>query len=381
VVTRAAGTTGRRPSRAAGTGPATHLPRTRVWEQLVSNPPGVDDFFGVKLISRALLDPNPDQPRKASLRGVEELAESIREHGLLQPIVVASPQGGRYVIQAGHRRKAAYDWLAEHDGEPSRWVQIPALVKDVPTADRLVVALVENLSREELTDAEIITALGLLRDLHRWSQAEIARRLGVSRAWIMQYFRVAGDPTVSEHVQTEQLSVATAYDVVLARSDEAKAAALGAALQGAPRRVVRQVAKQLPSSDADGWPAGATYSGYTPASAPPAPEARYGDAPRASESVSVSAPAPQKNANDRSPALVASAAPEAGVHDLADLAAELGLTIDLRELDLMRLFRTAIESQTPHASLADLMRAARADLRRVEGLVRNTPRPAAGSRP
>jgi ParB/RepB/Spo0J family partition protein len=352
-------------------GTATRLPRTRAWERLIANPAGVDDFYGVKLISRALLDPNPDQPRTGGLRGVAELAGSIREYGLLQPIVVAPPAAGRYVIQAGHRRKAAYDWLAAHDTEPERWAQVPALVKDGPTTDRLVLALVENLAREGLSDAEIITALGVLRDLHQWSQAEIARRLGVSRAWVTQHFRVAGDPAVSAHVQAGAVSVAKGYDVVKAATAEARERALAAALRGADQRTIRGLAK--PSAAATPPPSpGGVLSHLTPRPTP-------GDVPRGE---SGGPPAGAREAaqagttGESAGAVPVTSAVEAGVHDLADLAAELGLTLDLRELELMRLFRAALQSQTPRVGLADFMRAARADLRRADALVRSAPRAA-----
>jgi ParB/RepB/Spo0J family partition protein len=352
--------------RPGAAGVATRLPRTRAWERLIANPAGVDDFYGVKLISRALLDPNPDQPRRGELRGIEELAGSIREYGLLQPIVVAPPASGRYVIQAGHRRKAAYDWLFAHDAEPERWAQIPALVKDGPTADRLVLALVENLAREGLSDAEIIAALGVLRDLHQWSQAEIARRLGVSRAWITQYFRVAGDAEVSAHVQTGAVSVAKGYDVVKAATAEDRERALAAALRGAGLRTIRGLARPPP---------GGVLSDLTPHPGPgDASRGESGDEP--AEPAEGRGTAPPGATGEREGAASATAAPVAGVHDLADLAGELGLTLDLRELELMRLFRAAIRSQTPRAGLADFIRAARADLRRAEALVRSAPRAA-----
>jgi ParB/RepB/Spo0J family partition protein len=356
--------------RPGAAGVATRLPRTRAWERLIANPAGVDDFYGVKLISRALLDPNPDQPRRGELRGIEELAGSIREYGLLQPIVVAPPASGRYVIQAGHRRKAAYDWLFAHDAEPERWAQVPALVKDAPTADRLVLALVENLAREGLSDAEILAALGVLRDLHQWSQAEIARRLGVSRAWITQYFRVAGDAEVSAHVQTGGVSVAKGYDVVKAATAEARERALAAALRGADLRTIRGLAKPSP---------GGVLSHLTPRPRPgdaPRDESDGGSGDEQDEQAGGREAAPAGAPGGGEEATSATAAPVAGVHDLADLAGELGLTLDLRELELMRLFRAAIRTQTPRAGLADFIRAARADLRRAEALVRSAPRAA-----
>jgi ParB/RepB/Spo0J family partition protein len=351
----------------------TRLPRTRAWERLVSNPTGVDDFYGVKLISLALLDPNPEQPRKGTLRHIPELAASIKEHGLLQPLVVSPPHGGRYVLHAGHRRKAAYDWLAVHDDEPGKWLQVPALVKEGDTGDRLVHALIENLARESLTDAEIITGLRVLHDLRQWNQSEIARHLGVSRAWVMQYFRVANDPVVSEHVQTEHLTVGKAYDIVLAKTPAVRDAALEAALHGAPRRVVRQLVKdgagERRDRPAEGHRGEAHNGAGVPGATPPGREDHEASGPETGGTRRAGAIA------DDEPR-IATAAVEAGVRDIADLAAELGLTIGLRDLQLTRLFRAALADRTATLDLEAFIRAARADLRRADALVRSAPRPA-----
>ncbi|HEX2185638.1 MAG TPA: ParB/RepB/Spo0J family partition protein, partial [Chloroflexota bacterium] len=205
---------GGRRTAVAAIGPAMDVPRSaratraaraaETWQQLIPNEPGVEDLLEGKRVPLAAIDSNPDQPRKDVLRGIEELASSIEAYGLLQPIVVNPPIGGRYTCIAGHRRLAAYRYLFEHHAEPERWATIPAIERDTATEDRMVLALLENLSRQDLTDAEIITGLRVLHDLRGWHQAEIARRLGVSRAWITQYFRVAADSTVSEHVQTRR---------------------------------------------------------------------------------------------------------------------------------------------------------------------------------
>ena len=91
----------------------------------------------------------------------------------------------------------------------------------------------ENLSREDLTDAEIVAGLTVLRDLRGWSQDEIAHRVGVTKGWISKYFRVAGDADVSPHVQQGALTTGNAYEIVVAQDAAAKARALEAALGGA----------------------------------------------------------------------------------------------------------------------------------------------------
>ncbi len=139
-----------------------------------------------------LIDPNPDQPRHV-LAGIEELAAHIRDHGLLQPIVVTRAGNARFTLIAGQRRLAAVRWLATHDQYPQRWRDIPAVVRNVDAAERLTLALAENVSRHALSDADLATAIQLLVDLHGWNQAQVARRLGVTPQWIGQYVLVLAD--------------------------------------------------------------------------------------------------------------------------------------------------------------------------------------------
>jgi ParB family transcriptional regulator, chromosome partitioning protein len=318
----------RRPPRAAA------VAGQEPWRELIGHRPGVEDLADAKRIPVAAIDANPEQPRKTPLEGIAELAGSIREYGLLQPVVVTPPLAGRYTLLAGHRRLAAYRWLADDD-RSSAWATIPAIERDTAAADRLVVALLENLSRQDLTDAEIIAGLLVLRDLRGWSQQEIARRVGVSKGWLSQYFRVATDEVVSVHVQRGELRVGKAYEIVRARDRGHKVAALGAALQGAPVAAVRRIAK-------------GGFSNETAAGAPQDGRSRR----------TVTAP------------------PDAGVRDIADVAAHLEMAVDLRSTQLMRLFQAAIETQTPSVSLEDFIRAMRADLRMADALVRSAPRPA-----
>ncbi len=156
-------------------------------------------------------------------------------------MVVTPPHSGRYTLIAGARAPGAFRHLWQTHPEPGRWATIPALERETDTADRLVLALAENLARHNLSDADTITSLRVLRDLRGWSGAEIARRLGTSREWIYRHFSVAGDPQLAEQVQTHRLSVAKAYEVVLAKTPQARARrAWGRVGGGAPTRHPRR---------------------------------------------------------------------------------------------------------------------------------------------
>src|SRR5262245_31390895 len=118
--------------------------------------------------------PNPDQPRKHfDDDKLRELSESIKAHGLLQPIVVRRVETG-FELLAGERRfRAAH--LAELD-------RLPALVRDVD--DPLEIALIENLQREDLSPLEEAEALATLIARHGYSHREVAELLGKSRPYV-----------------------------------------------------------------------------------------------------------------------------------------------------------------------------------------------------
>lgn len=313
---------------------------------------GEVDEWNRPVVSLALLDPNPDQPRKAPLSQDEiiALAESIKEHGLIQPIVTSPAARGRRIIIAGHRRKAAFQWLLDNETEnASRWAVIPYIDRDTPASDRLVLALVENLSRQDLTEAEIIAGLSVLRDLRGWQQRDIARRLGVTEGWISKYFRVASDAQVSPHVQQEEFGVGKAYEIVIARSPEAKRRALKAALAGASTPTVRRVAR-------------GEESNFTSESSPADGESE--------ESAGAGAHRGRGTADHAGVGPAAAA----GVRDFAELADELGVTFDIRDTELAKLVSAVLEQGEPMVTAAAFLKLVRSDVRWVEGVIRSEER-------
>lgn len=121
-------------------------------------------------IAIASIDADTDQPRKVfDEDAIQELTASIREHGVLQPIVVA-PHAGRFVIVAGERRYRA----AKLAGLKS----IPALVRTLSDQHKLELSLIENLQRSDLSAIETATAYLKLRDQFNLSLEEIGHRVG-----------------------------------------------------------------------------------------------------------------------------------------------------------------------------------------------------------
>lgn len=129
------------------------------------------------------IDPNPWQPRRRlDTVALEELAASIREHGVVQPVVVARAAEGRYRLVAGERRWRACRLLG--------LATIPAIVKDLSDRDATEVALVENVQREDLNPLEEATAYRILQEEFGLTQEEVARRVGKSRAQIANTLRL-----------------------------------------------------------------------------------------------------------------------------------------------------------------------------------------------
>lgn len=129
-----------------------------------------------------LLAPNPRQPRTyIEEPQLEELAQSIRAHGVLQPVLVRRVEG-RFEIVAGERR-----WRA---AQRAGLLKVPVVVRDVPDDQLLQVALIENIQRENLNAIEEAQAYRRLADEANLSQEEIAISVGKDRATIANYIRL-----------------------------------------------------------------------------------------------------------------------------------------------------------------------------------------------
>lgn len=146
----------------------------------------------VEMLDIGDVDPNPNQPRrKFDQAALKELADSIRNVGILQPILVASQEGGRYRIIAGERR-----WRAARMAEMQT---IPAIIREMDAVERMEAALVENLQREDLNPIEEAIAVRALMEECGMTQEVAAERLGRSRPALANLLRLLSLP---ESVQT-----------------------------------------------------------------------------------------------------------------------------------------------------------------------------------
>jgi ParB family chromosome partitioning protein len=144
-----------------------------------------EDRGGPHEILLDAIDPNPEQPRRVfDDEQLASLAASIRVHGVLQPVVVRRA-GDRYELVVGERR-----WRASRAAGLDR---IPAVVADVDAADRLEVALVENVQRHDLNPIELAFAFRTLSETGA-TQEEIGRRVGLDRSTVANTVRLLDLP-------------------------------------------------------------------------------------------------------------------------------------------------------------------------------------------
>ena len=130
----------------------------------------------------SLLDPNPHQPRQGiAAENLEHLKDSIREHGVLQPIVVRR-RGPRYQVIVGERRFRAAEGLG--------LAEVPVVLRDVPDDQMLELALVENLQREDLDPMEKAESFKSYLESSGRTQEEAAMRLGLDRSTIANMVRL-----------------------------------------------------------------------------------------------------------------------------------------------------------------------------------------------
>ena len=134
-------------------------------------------------IEIAQIEPNPNQPRREfDQEALQELANSIHELGIIQPITLRKIEGQKYQIIAGERR-----WRAS---QLAGLTKIPAYIVSVEDQNAMEMALVENIQREDLNAIEIALAYQHLADTSGMTQAKISERVGKSRAAVTNYMRL-----------------------------------------------------------------------------------------------------------------------------------------------------------------------------------------------
>lgn len=217
------------------------------------------DRPGYQHVSIDGIDPNPDQPRSAfDENTLASLAASIREVGVLQPLVVRPGDGGRFILIAGERRLRA--------ARLAGLTEVPVIVREPSNAGSLTEALIENLQREDLSPLEEAAAYQQLVERFEMTHQEVGERVGRSRAAVSNTMRLLQlDPHLQGLLESGALTAGHAK-ALLAVEDAAYALHIGdrAAEEGWS---VRQVEDAVRLRRADGVP---ISSGSEPAPRPPA---------------------------------------------------------------------------------------------------------------
>lgn len=209
-------------------------------EPTATNKANVD---GLNYIGIDLVDRSPYQPRQTiSQEGVEELADSIRTQGLIQPIVVRKIDS-RYELIAGERR-----WRA---AQLAGMQEIPAVVKSVDNEAAAAMALVENLQREDLNPIEEAVAVANLIKQFEWTHQEVADAIGKARATISNMLRLLElSSEVHTLIQLKQLTMGHARALIsLPQSQQGMAAEVIISKQLSVRQTEQLIKKMLSNQE------------------------------------------------------------------------------------------------------------------------------------
>ena len=172
------------------------------------SPDGPTRSVGVRIVHIERIEPNPEQPRLVfEQEALDELAASIREHGVLQPILVRPVGPNTYQIVAGERR-----WRAS---KQAGLATIPALIEDIDDDTALEIAIIENLQREDLTPLDEAAMFDRMIHQHGYSIRKLADKLGKDKGYLENRLRLAdAPPEIRELVSLRKDSLSHAYELL-----------------------------------------------------------------------------------------------------------------------------------------------------------------------
>jgi ParB family transcriptional regulator, chromosome partitioning protein len=173
------------------------------------SPEGSERPLGVRNIPVDRIAPNPNQPRMHfDEESLNELAASIREHGVLQPILVRpAGQPQRYQLVAGERRWRAAQKAGLHE--------VPALIEQIDDDTALEIAIIENLQREDLSPLEEAMMYERMTREHGYSVRRLAQKIGKDKGYIENRLRLAGAPTeIKQLVSLRKDTLSHAYELL-----------------------------------------------------------------------------------------------------------------------------------------------------------------------
>lgn len=185
--------------------------------------PNNDSDAGVennKMVSISSVSPNPRQPRTIfRIEDLEELADSIKEHGIIQPLIVSQENEDKYTIIAGERRLRA--------AELAGLSMVPVIIRQASDQEMLELALIENVQREDLSPLETAEAYQNLEESFNLTHEEIAKRVGKQRTSVTNTLRLLKLPeSIREALATRQISEGHARCLLSLETEDAQNAAL-----------------------------------------------------------------------------------------------------------------------------------------------------------
>lgn len=169
---------------------------------------------GSETVKISEIVPNKNQPRKDfDQAALEQLADSIKEHGIIQPLILRPLSTGGYQIVAGERRYRA--------SRMAGLTEIPAIVREFSDTETMEIALIENLQRENLNPIEEALGYRELMESYNFTQEAVSKSVGKSRPVIANALRLLNLPdSVIEYVQNGELSAGHARALLAFDSDE-----------------------------------------------------------------------------------------------------------------------------------------------------------------
>jgi ParB family chromosome partitioning protein len=200
------------------------------------------------LINVEMIKTNPNQPRKIfKEKDLEELAESIKENGIIQPLIVAELENGYYELVAGERRLRASKKIGLE--------QVPVVVKRATDREKMIMSIIENVQRSDLNCVEEALAYYQLMNEYKLTQEEVSKKLGKERSTVANYLRVLNLPRpIIDLLQKELLSFGHAKILVAIkeREESIRLANLTVANEWSVRELEQAIKAKKPLKEKEG---------------------------------------------------------------------------------------------------------------------------------
>lgn len=208
-------------------------------QQVAASDPEIQQAASQQIIDIPLkqISPNPQQPRIHFDEGaLKDLADSIEQHGLLEPVVVTPDTDGQYYLIAGERRFRAFTLLKKET--------IPAIVRTASQLERLELALIENIQREDLNPIERARSYAALIDEFGLTQVQAATKLGIPRSSLANALRFLDLPAVIQVGLAKKKITEGQAKVLLGLPTETAQLDLYQQILQKPQMTVREVTSQ-----------------------------------------------------------------------------------------------------------------------------------------